>query len=106
MFKNGRVLERFSRPHRLDGQTVGRVWSFHDVTARKQTEEALRRSEVYLAEAQRLSRTGSFGWDVASGDIYWSDESFRIFGCEPTARPTRSPQPCTNFAGGHGLLPV
>ncbi len=55
---------------------------------RKRAEEALRRSESYLAEAQRLSRTGSFGLDVGSGDIYWSDESFRIFGCEPTVRPT------------------
>src|SRR4029077_9502337 len=42
-------------------------------------EEALRRSEAYLAEAQRLSHTGSFGWDVSSGEIYWSRETFRIF---------------------------
>src|SRR5271154_5436939 len=42
-------------------------------------EEALRRSEAYLAEAQKLSRTGSFGWDVSSGKIYWSPETFRIF---------------------------
>src|SRR6266446_4958921 len=42
-------------------------------------EEALRRSEAYLAEAQKLSHTGSFGWDVSSGEIYWSRETFRIF---------------------------
>ena len=52
------------------------------------SEEALRRSEAYLTEAQKLSHTGSFGWDVRSGEIYWSRESFRIFGCEPTFRPT------------------
>jgi PAS domain S-box-containing protein len=52
------------------------------------SEEALRRSEAYLTEAQKLSHTGSFGWDVRSGEIYWSRESFRIFGCEPTVRPT------------------
>ena len=51
-------------------------------------EEALRRSEAYLAEAQKLSHTGSFGWDVRSGEIYWSRETFRIFGYEPTFRPT------------------
>ncbi|MBV8353341.1 MAG: response regulator [Verrucomicrobia bacterium] len=51
-------------------------------------EEALRRSEVYLAEAQKLSHTGSFGWDVSSGKIYWSQETFRIFGCEPPAEPS------------------
>jgi PAS domain S-box-containing protein len=52
------------------------------------SEEALRRSEAYLTEAQKLSHTGSFGWDVRSGEIYWSRESFRIFGCEPKVRPT------------------
>jgi PAS domain S-box-containing protein len=55
---------------------------------RQRAEEALRRSEAYLAEAQRLSRTGSFGWDVSSGEIYWSDETFRIFDCDPSAKPT------------------
>jgi len=47
---------------------------------RRTAEAALRRSEAYLAEAQRLSRTGSFGWNVGSGDIFWSEESFEIFG--------------------------
>jgi len=46
---------------------------------RRHAEDALKRSEAYLAEAQRLSHTGSFGWDVASGKIYWSRETFRIF---------------------------
>jgi len=55
---------------------------------RKKAEEAFRRSEMYLAEAQRLSHTGSFGWDPASGEIYWSDETYRIFECEPTIEPT------------------
>jgi signal transduction histidine kinase/DNA-binding response OmpR family regulator len=55
---------------------------------RKKVEEAFRRSEMYLAEAQRLSRTGSFGWDPASGEINWSNESYRIFEYEPTIAPT------------------
>jgi PAS domain S-box-containing protein len=55
---------------------------------RKKAEEAFRRSEMYLAEAQRLSLTGSFGWNPTSGKIYWSDETYRIFGCEPTIKPT------------------
>ena len=55
---------------------------------RKRAEEGLRRSEMYLSAAQRLSHTGSFGWEPASGKIYWSDESYRIFGCEPTIQPT------------------
>jgi PAS domain S-box-containing protein len=48
----------------------------------------LLRSEMYLTEAQRLSGTGSFGWNVASGDIVWSDQTFRIFGCDRTTKPT------------------
>src|SRR6516165_661671 len=55
---------------------------------RRRAEEALQRSEVYLSEAQRLSHTGSFGWRVASGEIYWSEETYRIFGLELTLRPT------------------
>jgi PAS domain S-box-containing protein len=59
-----------------------------DVTATKKAEGKLRRSEAYLAEAQKLSHTGSFGWDVSSGEIYWSRETFRIFEYEPTAKVT------------------
>ena len=48
----------------------------------------LRRSEVYLTEAQRLSRTGSFGWNVRSGEISWSEECFRIYGFERASSVT------------------
>ena len=48
----------------------------------------LRRSEAYLAEAQRLSHTGSFGWRPSTGDIVWSEETFRIFGYDRTTKPT------------------
>src|ERR1700688_1939417 len=47
-------------------------------------EEALRRSEAYLAEAQKSSHTGSFGWDASTGKIYWSHETFRIFEHDPS----------------------
>jgi signal transduction histidine kinase len=43
---------------------------------------ALRRSEAYLAEAQQLSRTGSFGWSLGSDEIYWSDETYRMVGID------------------------
>jgi signal transduction histidine kinase len=56
--------------------------------ARRSAEGALRRSEAYLAEAQQLSQTGSFGWKVASGDIVWSKETYRIFGVDETVKPT------------------
>src|SRR5262245_493134 len=48
----------------------------------------LRRSDTYLAEAQRLSLTGSFGWNVSRGKVYWSQETFRVFGYEPATKPT------------------
>jgi PAS domain S-box-containing protein len=59
-----------------------------DRAQRKRAEEALRRSEMYLAEAQALSHTGSFGWEILGSEIYWSDETYRIFEIEPTTKPT------------------
>jgi PAS domain S-box-containing protein len=47
-------------------------------------EGALRSSQMYLAEAQRLSQTGSFGRNTSSGEVFWSEESFRIFGYDNT----------------------
>ncbi|MBV8905583.1 MAG: response regulator, partial [Acidobacteriia bacterium] len=55
---------------------------------RRRAEEALERSEAYPKEAQQLSHTGSFGWDVDTGEIYWSRETFRIFDYEPASRIT------------------
>ncbi len=49
---------------------------------------ALKIGEAYLAEAQRLSHTGSFGWNISSGDIVWSEESYRIFEYDPATRAT------------------
>jgi signal transduction histidine kinase len=57
-------------------------------TELSRAEEALRRSEAYLAEGQRLSQAGSFGWSVSSGEMYWSRETFRIYECNPTAKVT------------------
>ena len=51
---------------------------------RKRAEESLRQNETYLAEAQRLSRTGSWAWTPATGDIrYWSEECYRVLGFDP-----------------------
>ena len=45
----------------------------------EQIRSKLQQSEAYLLEAQRLSHTGSFGWNVSSGEIYWSEETYNIF---------------------------
>src|ERR687893_1943241 len=50
---------------------------------RKKAEEKLRRGEASLAEAQRLAHLGSWEWDVKTGEVSWSDETFRIYGYEP-----------------------
>jgi PAS domain S-box-containing protein len=59
-----------------------------DIEERKQAEDRLHRSEAYLAEAQRLSRTGSFGWTPSTGELHWSDEIFRILEYDPSIKPT------------------
>jgi PAS domain S-box-containing protein len=59
-----------------------------DIHDRIRAEERLRQSEAYLAEAQRLSRTGSFGWNVATGELVWSGETFCILGYDRTIKPT------------------
>jgi PAS domain S-box-containing protein len=66
-------------------QFIGAVM---DVTAAKQAKEKLWRSEAYLAEAQKLSHTGSFGWSVLSGEIYWSEETYNIFEQDRVVKPT------------------
>jgi diguanylate cyclase (GGDEF)-like protein/PAS domain S-box-containing protein len=54
-----------------------------DITASKQAEETVRRSEARLAEAQRLARLGGWEWDVQTDEISWSDEVYRIYGLAP-----------------------
>ena len=51
-----------------------------DISQRKRAEEELRRSETYLVEEQRLSQTGSWARNVSSGESFWSQETFRIYG--------------------------
>jgi PAS domain S-box-containing protein len=48
----------------------------------------LQLSEAFLAEAQSISSTGSFGWKVSAGDIYWSEETFRILQYDRTMKPS------------------
>jgi len=48
----------------------------------------LQRSEGFLAQGERMCQTGSFGWNVSSGEIYWSDGTYNIFGYDRTAKPT------------------
>jgi PAS domain S-box-containing protein len=59
-----------------------------DISELKQSQAILKKSESYLAKAQKLSHTGSFGLNVATGEVFWSEESYRITGLEPGTKPT------------------
>jgi PAS domain S-box-containing protein len=83
------VSSRWSIQRGDKGQPIGTLETNNDITERKRVEDTLRRvQETYLAEAQQLSHTGSFGWKVSSGEIFWSEEGFRIFGFDSTTRPS------------------
>src|ERR1700738_1702312 len=101
MLVSGKPGEREARVRRFDGvyrwhlfravplcdetgKPVKWYSSAFDIEDRKRAEEALRRSEGYLLEAQRLTRTGSWAWNVATRQsVYWSQENYRLFGFDP-----------------------
>jgi C4-dicarboxylate-specific signal transduction histidine kinase len=77
-----RVVERTSQLTAVNGELT------KEILERQRAEAALLESEAYLAEAQRVSHTGSFGWDVSDGKIIWSEETFRILEYDRTIQPT------------------
>ena len=74
VFENGKVS-------RLIGNTL-------DITEQENAVQELRRRKAYMDQGQALGHTGSFGWNLSTGELIWSDETFRILGYEPTTQPT------------------
>jgi PAS domain S-box-containing protein len=83
-----RLLHRKVPLRDEQGNIVKWYGSSIDVEDRRRAEDAVRRSEAYLAEGERLSHTGSFGWSVSTGQISWSEETYRIFEYDRTIQPT------------------
>jgi PAS domain S-box-containing protein len=78
-----------ANPHRDgDGQIDRWYITQTDIEDLKRAETALRRREAYLAQAQALSHTGSFGWNLATGELHWSDETFDILGYKKSVKPS------------------
>ncbi len=76
-----------SAPRRTpDGRTIWDGIEI-DITDIKNTEEALRKSQQELAEAQKIAHLGSWYFDLITQEIFWSEESFRIHGLDPTESP-------------------
>jgi PAS domain S-box-containing protein len=74
VFENGKVS-------RLIGNTL-------DITEQENAVQELRRRKAYMDQGEALGHTGSFGWNLSTGELIWSDETFRILGYEPTVNPT------------------
>jgi PAS domain S-box-containing protein len=68
-----------------------------DITQRKRAEQHLRRNETYLAETQRLSHTGSWAWILRTGELFWSQEVFRIFEIDAETNATWSQASWSRF---------
>lgn len=87
--KDGSVLwvrENAKTMLRAEGEPIVLV-ACENITERKEAENALRQSEAYLAQAQELSHTGSFGWRAATKEITWSKQTYRIFQCDEGTKP-------------------
>ena len=87
VLQGGRIkrLHTIAHPVRdASGQIVEIIGTTMDVTERKQVEDSLRRSESHLAEAQKLTHTGSWAWQLADRNaVHLSEEWYRIYGFDP-----------------------
>ncbi|WP_152547664.1 PAS domain S-box protein [Nitrincola lacisaponensis] len=77
---DGRVFERHSKPLRRDGKSVGRLWSFHDITQRLRAEQAAEAAKERLRRGQLYANIGTWEWDIVTGELFWSERIAPLFG--------------------------
>lgn len=77
--KTGQTFELFDAPFRHADGRVSKIEFFHDITGRKQVENALMASESSLKEAQKIARMGRWEMDIVNNKLHWSDTIFEIF---------------------------
>src|SRR4029077_20108432 len=82
---DGEVVEFVGPRVDVTDQHLARTALERENAKRRRAEDELRRSEAFLAEGQRISRTGSWAWNVTTGELWWSAEHFRILGLDPNA---------------------
>ena len=74
--------------NRLDDAAISAiVVNYHDVTERKRGADQLRRTMEFVSLAHAVAHIGTWEWDIASDAVTWSEETYRIFGVAPAARP-------------------
>lgn len=88
----GVISTYFRRPHRPSERDL-RLTDLYarqaaEMIERERTQAALRRSEFYLAQGEKISHTGSWVWNIATEELFWSHEQFRIYGIPPDTKPS------------------
>ena len=79
----GRIQEFVEKQHLASENRKLYQQAQREIEERKRSEEALRKSEGHLATAQQIAHVGSWDWDLITGEVIWSDETYRILGYEP-----------------------
>ncbi len=77
---DGRIIERSCSPLIRRGKPAGMVWNFHDITSLKHAEAAAERNQERLRRGQLYANIGTWEWDIASGELYWSERIAPLFG--------------------------